>query len=203
MPKGKTEREGDVATTRRGRPRSVETTMAILESAYALMETTGLAATSIDAIARHSNVSKMTIYKLWPSREALLIDAFLNQASLMLPLSGSGKPDARLKRHAAAYAEALQGEFGKVQLAVISECISNTGSAEIFYERYLDFRRTATVEIIAAGQEDGSIGATGAPEDLYDAIYGSLFYRYVFGIKPISPAQARNLVDTLLMIKSR
>ena len=41
------------------------------------------------------------------------------------------------------------------------------------------------------------------PEDLYDAIYGSLFYRYVFGIKPISPAQARNLVDTLLMIKSR
>ena len=40
-------------------------------------------------------------------------------------------------------------------------------------------------------------------EDLYDAIYGSLFYRYVFGIKPISPAQARNLVDTLLIIKSR
>ena len=188
MPKGKTERDGDAATTRRGRPRSVETTNAILESAYTLMATTGLAATTIDAIARHSNVSKMTIYKWWPSREALLIDAFLNQASLMLPLSGTGKPATRLKRHAAAYAEALQGEFGKVQLAVISECISKTGSAEIFYERYLDFRRTATVEIIAAGQKDGSIGATGAPEDLFDAIYGSLFYRYIFGIKPISAA---------------
>ena len=50
------------------------------------MATTGLAATSIDAVARHSNVSKMTIYKWWPSREALLIDAFLNHASLMLPL---------------------------------------------------------------------------------------------------------------------
>ena len=108
----------------------------------------------------------------------------------MLPLSGTGKPAARLKRHAAAYAEALQGEFGKVQLAVISECISKTGSAEIFYERYLDFRRTATVEIIAAGQQDGSIGAAGAPEDLFDAIYGSLFYRYIFGIKPLSAAYA-------------
>src|ERR1700704_4657399 len=97
MPKGKTERDGDVATARRGRPRSVETTNAILESAYALMATTGLAATSIDAIARHSNVSKMTIYKWWPSREALLIDAFLNQASLMLPLSGTGKPATGLK----------------------------------------------------------------------------------------------------------
>src|SRR3954451_9280380 len=202
MAKGRSEADSDTATARRGRPRSAETTNAILQSAYTLMATTGLAATTIDAIARDSNVSKMTIYKWWPSREALLIDAFLNQASLMLRLSGTGKPAARLKRHAAAYAEALQGEFGKVQLAVISECISKTGSAEIFYERYLDFRRTATVEIIAAGQKDGSIGASGAPEDLFDAIYGSLFYRYIFGIKPISPAYARNLVDLVLRPKS-
>ena len=203
MAKGKIEPEGDAATARRGRPRSAATTNAVLQSAYALMATTGLAATSIDAVARDSNVSKMTIYKWWPSREALLIDAFLHHASQMLPLPSTGTPANRLRRHASAYAEALQGEFGSVQLAVISECISNTGSAEIFYERYLDFRRTATVEIIAAGQEDGSIGAAGAPEDLFDAIYGSLFYRYIFGIKPISAAYVRNLIDTLLMVRER
>jgi AcrR family transcriptional regulator len=203
MTRGKIEPDGDTAASRRGRPRSAETTNAILQSAYSLMATAGLAATSIDAVARDSNVSKMTIYKWWPSREALLIDAFLHHASLMLPLPSTGQPVDRMRSHAATYAKALQGEFGKVQLAVISECISNTGSAEIFYERYLQYRRTALIELIAAGQQDGSIGATGAPEDLYDAIYGSLFYRYVFGIKPISPAQARNLVDTLLMIRSR
>jgi AcrR family transcriptional regulator len=66
MPKSKTERDGDAAAARRGRPRSVETTNAILESAYTLMAATGLAATTIDAIAKHSDVSKMTIYKWWP-----------------------------------------------------------------------------------------------------------------------------------------
>ena len=203
MAKGKSEPDGEAAASRRGRPRSTETTNAILQSAYTLMATTGLAATSIDAVARDSNVSKMTIYKWWPSREALLIDAFLHHASLMLPLPSAGQPAERLRSHAGAYAKALQGEFGKVQLAVISECISKTGTAEIFYERYLQYRRTALVELIAAGQQDGSIGAAGTPEDLYDAIYGSLFYRYVFGIKPISPAQARNLVDTLLLIRNR
>ena len=189
---------------RRGRPRSIETTNAILESAYALMAATGLAATTIDAVARHSNVSKMTIYKWWPSREALLIDAFLHHAAQMLPLppASSGTPAARARRHAAAYAEALQGEFGKVQLAVISECISKTGSAELFYARYLQFRRDALVEMIAAGQNDGSILAEAPPQDLYDAIYGSLFYRYVFGIAPITPAYARNLVDLVLRPKS-
>lgn len=198
MAKGSIETTGPAAAARRGRPRSVETTAAILQSAYALMATTGLAATTIDAVARHSNVSKMTIYKWWPSREALLIDAFMNQASVLLPLSGSGDPLARLRRHAAAYTEALLGEFGQVQLAVISECVSKTGSAGLFYERYLGNRRFAAVEIILQGQKDGSIGAPGAPENLYDAIYGSLFYRYIFGIKPLSPAYARQLVDTIL-----
>lgn len=189
---------------RRGRPRSIETSNAILESAYALMASTGLAATTIDAVARHSSVSKMTIYKWWPSREALLIDAFLQHAAQMLPLPpvSSGSPAARARRHAAAYAEALQGEFGKVQLAVISECISKTGSAELFYARYLQFRRDALVEMIAAGQDDGSILAEGPAEDLYDAIYGGLFYRYVFGIAPITPGFARHLVDVVLRPKT-
>ncbi len=195
--------EGAEGAPRRGRPRSVETSNAILESAYVLMASTGLAATTIDAVARHSSVSKMTIYKWWPSREALLIDAFLQHAAQMLPLppESSGSPAARARRHATAYAEALQGEFGKVQLAVISECISKTGSAELFYARYLQFRRDALVEMIAAGQHDGSILAEGPAEDLYDAIYGGLFYRYVFGIAPITPGYARNLVDLVLRPK--
>ena len=98
LAKTRNEPVGDTATARRGRPRSVETTNAILESAYTLMATTRLAATSIDVVARHSNVSKITIYTWWPSREALLIDAFLNQASLMLPRAGTGKPAGRFRR---------------------------------------------------------------------------------------------------------
>ncbi|MFB6447076.1 TetR/AcrR family transcriptional regulator [Bradyrhizobium tunisiense] len=195
--------DGADSAPRRGRPRSIETSNAILESAYTLMASTGLAATTIDAVARHSSVSKMTIYKWWPSREALLIDAFLQHAAQMLPLppASYGSPAARTRRHAAAYAEALQGEFGRVQLAVISECISKTGSAELFYARYLQFRRDALVEMIAAGQDDGSILAEGPAEDLYDAIYGGLFYRYVFGIAPITPGYARHLVDVVLRPK--
>ncbi|VIO79766.1 putative HTH-type transcriptional regulator [Bradyrhizobium ivorense] len=197
MARSKAETE-DATTARRGRPRSAATTAAILQSAYALMASTGLAATTIDAIAKHSNVSKMTIYKWWPSREALLIDAFLDQASRAVPLPDTGNPVARIRRHVGTYVEALQGEFGRVQLAVISECISRTGSAELFYERYLGLRRTKMLEIIAAGQKDGSIGAPGVPGDIYDAIYGSLFYRYVFGIGPLTPAYARNLVNLVL-----
>ncbi len=188
----------DARPVRRGRPRSSETEQAILESAYGIMASEGLAAASIDAIARDSGVSKMTSYKWWPTREGLLIDAFLRHASSMLPLPDKGAPLARLRKHASAYVAALNGDFGKVQLAVISECIAGTGSAKIFSERYLGPRRDIAVGIIRAGQREGSIRASEPAGDLYDRIYGTLFYQYVFGFRSLTKDYAEKLVTAVL-----
>jgi AcrR family transcriptional regulator len=187
-----------IATARPGRPRSVETERAVLEGAYALMAGQGLAATTIDAIARKTGASKVTIYKWWPSREALLIDAFLRKAASLLPLSDEGDPVARLRAHAAAYAEALNGEFGRVQLAVIAECIAKTGSGRLFAERYLDVRRTMGVKVIRDGQQAGLIDKRRSAEELYDQIYGTLFYESTFGLRRLSAAYARRLVSAVL-----
>jgi AcrR family transcriptional regulator len=186
------------APARRGRPRSAATTRAILESAYHLMATTSAAATSIEAIARHSGVSKMTIYKWWPSREALLIDAFLDRAAALFPLTEECDPIQSIRAYAERYTAALLEDFGRVQLAVISECINSTGSAEMFRERYLDLRRAAVLAIIAKGQKEGSVTSSASPENLYDAIFGSLFYRYVFRIAPLTTGYARELVELVL-----
>lgn len=183
---------------RRGRPRSAETEQAILQSAYAIMAAQGLEAASIDAIARDCGVSKMSIYKWWPSREALLIDAFLRQAASMLPLPEAGDPLTRLRKHAVAYVRALNGDFGKVQLAVIAECIAGTGSARIFSERYLAIRRDVAVKIIRAGQQEGGITASEPAGDLYDRIYGTLFYQYVFGFRVLTKDYAEQLVMMVL-----
>jgi len=190
----------DVTIPRRGRPRSLAAEQAVLEATYRLLAGHGLAATSIDAIARESRVSKMTIYKWWPRREALLVDAFLRQAGLLLPFAPDGAPLARLRAHAAAYATALAAEFGRVQLAVIAECISGTGSAAEFAERYLRIRREIGVGIIGAGQADGSIRADTPAAELYDRLYGTLFYQSSFGLRPVTPAYARGLVGALLTL---
>ncbi|MBS0221887.1 MAG: TetR/AcrR family transcriptional regulator [Proteobacteria bacterium] len=191
--------DADMVPSRPGRPRSAETERAVLEGAYALMAAKGLAATTIDAVARRAGVSKVTIYKWWPSREALLIDAFLRQAASLLPLSDEGDdPVALLRAHAAAYAEALNGEFGKVQLAVIAECIARTGSGRLFAERYLDVRRSLGVRIIRNGQSSGRIDDSRTAEELYDQIYGTLFYQSTFGLRPLSAAHARRLVSAIL-----
>lgn len=187
------------APARRGRPRSLETEAAILETAYRLAASEGLSATTVDAVARESQVSKMTIYKWWPSREALLIDAFLRQASRMLPLPDQGDPLAILREHAAAYAEALNDDFGRVQLAVIAECVSKTGTAALFLERYLEERRGLALKVIRRGQKEGRFRQDEPATELYDRIYGTLFYQSLFGLRRVTPDHARALVESVLV----
>ena len=183
---------------RRGRPRSVAAETAVLEATYRLLATQGLAATSIDAIARQSRVSKMTIYKWWPRREVLLVDAFLRRAGLMLPFPPAGSALARLQAHVAAYAAALAGEFGRVQLAVIAECITSTGSAAEFADRYLRVRRELGIDIIRSGQQAGGIRGDVPAAELYDRLYGTLFYQSSFGLRAVTPAHAGSLTSGLL-----
>ncbi|KAF0100629.1 MAG: transcriptional regulator [Rhodospirillaceae bacterium] len=183
---------------RPGRPRSTAVQQAILQGTYRLMATQGLSATTYERVAAATGVSKVTIYKWWPTREALLVDAFLEQARTFLPLPENGHPVAIVRAHAASYVAALNGTFGRVQLAVIAECIGSSGTAATFGERYLGKRRAAGVALLMRAQKEGLIGATDPPADLYDMIYGTLFYQSTFGLRKLTAGAARRLVDRVL-----
>jgi AcrR family transcriptional regulator len=59
------------------RRRSEEAHDRVLRAALELFGERGIDATSMDAIAQSSGVSKATIYNHWPNKEALLIDVML------------------------------------------------------------------------------------------------------------------------------
>jgi AcrR family transcriptional regulator len=59
-----------------GRPRPPQTDQSILQATIELLTEGGPSAATLDAIARRSGSAKTTIYRRWPSREALILDAF-------------------------------------------------------------------------------------------------------------------------------
>jgi AcrR family transcriptional regulator len=183
---------------RPGRPRSAAATDAVLDAAYRLSAELGLRGATMQAVADASGVSKMTIYKWWPSRLHLLIDAYLRQATVMLPLSETVAPLHAIRAHAVRYLGALQGDLGRVQMAVLAECLAEHGNTDLFVERYLRIRRELGVAVIRRGQRDGSIVAGRSAEALYDQIYGTIFYRCQFGLKGLNRAFVRALVDSVL-----
>jgi AcrR family transcriptional regulator len=187
-----------VGPRRPGRPRSDAATTAVLDAAYRLSAALGLRGATMQAIAAASGVSKMTIYKWWPSRLHLLIDAYLRQATLVLPLSESAAPVAAIHAHAVRYVAALQGDLGRVQLAVLAECLAEHGNSDLFVAHYLRIRRDLGSSVIRRGQRDGSIVASRPAEALYDQIYGTIFYRCQFGLKGLNRGFVKALVDSVL-----
>lgn len=180
----------------RGRPRSEVASTAVLDAAYRLCAAEGLRGATMQAIAAESGVSKMTVYKWWNARLPLLIDAFLRQTTVVLPLSTTEPPAAAIEAHALRYVAALRGDLGRVQLAVLAECMAETGSSALFAERYLSIRRQLGVSVIRRGQRDGSIRATRPAAALYDQIYGTIFYRFQFGLAGLDKAFVRALVES-------
>ncbi|OZI46348.1 TetR family transcriptional regulator [Bordetella genomosp. 5] len=178
-----------------GRPRSIEATEAVLDAAYRLSAAHGLRGATIQAIADDTGVSKMTIYKWWENRLHLLIDAFLRKANQALPLGPNGTAKEIICAHAELYVTELQGDLGRVQLAVLAECMAETGSTELFVSRYLSIRRERGVEVIRRGQKSGEIKSRRPPEDVYDQIYGTIFYRSQFGLAGLDSAFVKSLIE--------
>ena len=71
----------DAPARSRGRPRSEPARQAILAAATDLLLTRGVSAVSMDAIAERAGVSKATIYRWWPTKETLALDALYDQLS--------------------------------------------------------------------------------------------------------------------------
>src|SRR5271165_1653515 len=82
-----TQARGDGRTERpaRGRPRRPGVTEAILEATVALAAEGGLEDVTLDMIAGRVGVGLHTIYRRWPSKEALLQAAFERIVSNIWP----------------------------------------------------------------------------------------------------------------------
>jgi AcrR family transcriptional regulator len=82
-----------------GRPRSEESRQSILNSTLKLLKQDGFPELSIEAIAADANVGKTTVYRWWPTKAALVADAFSASADheLRFPNTGSVENDMRLQ----------------------------------------------------------------------------------------------------------
>jgi AcrR family transcriptional regulator len=178
---------------RRERPRR-----AILRSAGKLFHRDGLRRLTIEAIAADAGVGKATIYRWWPSKAALVLDAIHEQVGpeIALPDTGSAREDLRLQ--IASLIEILtSSRTGKAFLALLAESQHDPGLAEAIRERLISGRRAATGEVIDRGIARGELRADLDVDVAIDALYGALYYRLLVTHAPLQLDYADALVAQL------
>src|ERR671934_1028194 len=88
----------DEQAARPGRKRSEESRQAILAAAAELTSEVGFAGLTIEGIAARSGTGKQTIYRWWPSKADVLLDALATKADLHITTPSEASYEADLRR---------------------------------------------------------------------------------------------------------
>lgn len=191
--------ETTAAAPNRGRPRSEKARHAILAAAAELLLLRGLGAVSMDAVAERAGVSKATIYRWWPSKEMLALDALLDWAATSSPARDTGSLRGDLLALVRPWVrEITRQPFGRVIAALLTEAQSDPEFAEAYRTRFVEARREAMRAAFARASERGDVPADLDVEVAVDLIYGPRYHRLLHGHAPLTGRFGEKVVDMAL-----
>jgi AcrR family transcriptional regulator len=185
-------------TAKPGRPRSERARLAIMDAAADLLIEGGLTAATMEAIAARAGVSKVTIYKWWPSRGAVAIDAYFHRYRLTITFNDTGDVARDLTMQIEAMTEAFRGRAGEVMAELIGQAQCDPALAGMLRERWIGPRREMTAGVLRRAIERGQIRPDVDVEILMDQLYGPLYYRLTVRHQPLDETLPTALVGTLL-----
>jgi AcrR family transcriptional regulator len=183
---------------RAGRPRSERARLAVLEAGADLLIEGGLAAASIEAIAARAGVSKVTIYKWWPSRGSVAVDAFFHRYRQTNTFADTGDLAADLTGQIRLLVTAFRGRAGSIMAELIGQAQSDPALAATLRSRWLQPRRDASTTVLLRAVERGEIRADADIPVVLDQLYAPLYYRLTMQHEPLTADLADKLVRTVL-----
>ncbi|HVT92699.1 MAG TPA: TetR/AcrR family transcriptional regulator [Bryobacteraceae bacterium] len=182
----------------RGRPRDEIARVRILHAALALMEESGFAQVTVEAIAERAGASKATVYRWWPNKAAVVIEAFRESVAPKLPLLDTGHMRDDLRTQIRNFSRLLSGRAGRTLRAFIVAARSDPEVAAAFRTIWSDPRRKAAKRILRRQQAQGQLRKDADLDLVLDVLYGPLYYRFLVKNDPPSQKYAGLLVDLVL-----
>ena len=183
----------------RGRPRSQEADRAILTATLELLAERGLAAMSIEEVAARAGVGKTTIYRRWPSKGLLALDAFVAsfREEQAQPDTGTLRGDmiSALRAWVRAVTET---PMGSMLTGLIAEAQHDPELRGAWRDRVLEplreQNRTMLDRAIARGEIDPSVDR----EVVLDLFFGAAEHRLLLGHLPMTDDFIAEVVDVIL-----
>lgn len=171
---------------------------AVLAETYRQLSQGGVGGVSIDAISRRSGVSKTTIYRHWPSRSALLLEACASFGSpAALPDTGSLRSDVLVLLM--SLAGALDDTaWSKAYPSILDAAERDPEIAAVQNELHRSFMAPFEAAIERARAKDDRSLRGRATGDVVASLVGPLFFRRWFSHQTIDVPFVAAIVDHAL-----
>lgn len=180
-----------------GDPRIARTRAAVFASTVELLAERGYDSLAIEAVAEHAGVAKTTIYRHWPTKEELVVDAV---RSLKHPPEVLDTGDVRddLRALMRGVAAALRsGPLGRL-LPIMVDASERHPELRRLHRELVRERQTPTRQALERAVARGELPPD-VDLDLGAALLaGPLFYRRLISQSSIGPAFVDQVVDAAL-----
>jgi AcrR family transcriptional regulator len=186
---------------RRGRPRSKKSATAILAAAGDLLLEHGLEAVSMDAIAERAGVSKATIYRWWPTKETLAIDALYEDWAAAYPVApDTGSLHDDLLGIFLPWVDHIaKRPYARVLGALLTRARTDDSFAEELDQRLVQPRRNRARPIFERAIARGELPSDTDIELALDLLYGPVYHRFLQAHLPLTPAFVEAVIDAGLV----
>lgn len=173
--------DSDDAPRSAGRPRSEESRRAILDSTRRLLTHMSVQKLSIEAIAKKAGVGKTTIYRWWPNKQAVVMEAILHQPGFMNILPASATAFEGIKAQTDKLMRQMTGKSGRVVAEIIGDAQGDPEALRTLIDGFFQERYNALARFIQEGKQNGEFAADLDAEAAIDVILGPVFFRLISG----------------------
>jgi AcrR family transcriptional regulator len=182
-----------------GRPRNLLADEAILDAVIALLSAgQSAAALSIEAVAAKAGVGKATIYRRWPNKEALLVDAVGTMKGPVPEPKGESVRDDLVMLIAANWTTRAK-RYGKVTACLLPEFGRDEEMRRV-YQAIIEPRRDVMRQVLRRGVANGDLRADLDIEMTLLLLSGPSMVQNMLQYNPRVPEQGfpEALVDAVL-----
>ncbi|HUA63715.1 MAG TPA: TetR/AcrR family transcriptional regulator [Verrucomicrobiae bacterium] len=183
---------------RPGRPRDEAARERIRSAAVELLEEVGFANVTCDAIAQRSGASKATIYRWWPDKTAVVIDAFVKTITPELPLRETDTLEEYVRVHLRQFAKGVSGRNGRLLAAIIAAAQNDPQVEAAFLSHWIKPRRAISRKALQRFKNEGLLPERFDIEQVLDAMYGPLHFLLMVRHGSLSAAYAESLAALLV-----
>ena len=165
-------------TPARGRRRSEQTRLAILTAAYELTIEVGFPDLTVEGIAARAAAGKQTVYRWWPTKADVLLEALVLKADLEVSTADRGSLDLELDAFLRDSA-ALMAVPGVVPVlrSLMAEAQRDADFRRRFQDGFLARRRAALETVVERAATRGDKPAHLTPALAADLVFGLVWYR--------------------------
>jgi AcrR family transcriptional regulator len=184
----------------RGRRRSERSHRAILAATQDLLVERGYRELTIEGVAARAGVGKQTIYRWWPSRAALALEAYL-AGSNAPPEPDVGAPTRENVRRLLDWLVAVMVEptGGRIVAGLLGDMQHDADLAERFHRDVVPERRRAMLAVLGRAMDRGELRSDADLGVAVDSLHGAVFYRLLLSGEPLDAAFTEQLTEQVLV----